>query len=143
MAIKSFEINYEGNKETVEYETELSFGDTEIIINQSLDLSDIQKPKVKLGAFRKLILLKTLRKAPFPFKVEASINGVSNKVINDILDHIIQDYPLVNFLGDWMTSFIGSPEENEQQSESTPSVLSSSDGPSEKPTNTPPRSSKK
>ena len=77
MAIKSFEIDYEGNKETVEYETELSFGDTEIIINQSLDLSDIQQPKVKLGAFRKLILLKTLRKAPFPFKVEASINGVS------------------------------------------------------------------
>ena len=143
MTIKSFEIDYQGKKETVEYETELSFGDTEAIINQSLDLSDIQKPKVKIGNFRKLIILKTLRKAPFPFKVEASINGVSNKVINDILDHIIQDYPLVNFLGDWMTSFIGSPEENEQQSESTPSVPSSSDGPSEKPTNTPPRSSKK
>ena len=143
MVIKSFEIDYNGNKETIEYETCLSFGDTEAIINQSLDLSDIQKPKVKLGNFRKLILLKTLRKAPFSFKQEAAINGVPNKVINDVLDHIIQDYPLVNFLGDWMTSFIGSPEENEQQSESTPSVLSNSDGPSVKPTNTPPRSSKK
>ena len=38
MVIKSFEIDYQGNKETVEYETELSFGDTEAIINQSLDL---------------------------------------------------------------------------------------------------------
>ena len=51
MVIKSFEIDYNGNKETIEYETCLSFGDTEAIINQSLDLSDIQKPKVKLGNF--------------------------------------------------------------------------------------------
>lgn len=136
MVIKSFEIDYQGNKETVEYETELSFGDTEAIINQSLDLSDIQKPKVKIGNFRKLILLKTLRKAPFPFKVEASINGVPNKVINEVLDQIMQDYPLVNFLGDWMTSFMGLPVENEPQSESTLSVQQSSDGPSEKQTST-------
>ena len=141
MAIKSFEIDYEGNKETVEYETELSFGDTEAIINQSLDLSDIQKPKVKIGNFRKLILLKTLRKAPFPFKVEASINGVPNKVINEVLDQIMQDYPLVNFLGDWMTSFMGSEVVSEPQSESTPSVQQSSDGPSKKQTNTQSRSS--
>jgi hypothetical protein len=136
MVIKSFEIDYEGKKETVEYETELSFGDTESIINQSLDLSDIQKPKVKIGNFRKLILLKTLRKAPFPFKVEASINSVNNKTINEVLDQVMQDYPLVNFLGDWMTSFMGSPVENEPQSESTPSVQQSSDGPSEKQTST-------
>ena len=136
MTIKSFEIDYQGKKETVEYETELSFGDTEAIINQSLDLSDIQKPKVKIGNFRKLIILKTLRKAPFPFKVEASINGVPNKVINEVLDQIMQDYPLVNFLGDWMTSFMGSPVESEPQSESTPSVQQSSDGPSEKQTST-------
>ena len=50
---------------------------------------------------------------------------------------------LVNFLGDWMTSFIGSPEEKEPQSESTPSVQQNSDGPREKQTNTPPHSSKK
>jgi len=136
MVIKSFKIDYKGNKEEVEYETELSFGETEGIINSSLDLSDIQKPKVKIGIFRKQILLKTLRKAPFPFKVEASINSVSNKVINDILDKIMEDYPLVNFLGDWMTSFMGSEVENEPQSESTPSAQLSSDGPNKKQTNT-------
>ena len=59
MVRKSFEIDYKGNKETVEYETELSFGETESIINQSLDLSDINKPKIKLGNFRMQILLKT------------------------------------------------------------------------------------
>jgi len=142
MAIKSFEICYKDQKETVEYETELSFGETETIINQSLDLTDIQKPKVKIGIFRVQILLKTLRKAPFPYKAEASIKAIKNSVINEILDHIMQDYPLVNFLGDWMMSFMGSMEENELQLESTPSVQSSSDGPKEKQTSTEPPSSK-
>ena len=143
MVLKSFQVDYKGSKEEVEYETELTFGETESIINQSLDLSDIQKPKVRIGIFRKQILMKTLRKAPFPYKAEASINAVSNKTINDILDHIMEDYPLVNFLGDWMTSFMGSEVEKEPQSESTPSVQPSSDGPKEKQTNTEHSSSKK
>jgi hypothetical protein len=143
MVIKSFEICYKGEKETIEYETELTFGETEQIINQSLDLSDIQKPKVKIGIFRMQILLKTLRKAPFSFKVEQTLKTIKNSTINEILDHVMQDYPLVNFLGDWMTSFMGSEVVSEPQSESTPSVQSSSDGPKEKQTSTEQPSSKK
>jgi hypothetical protein len=142
MVIKSFKIDYRGQKEVVEYETELSFGETESIINTSIDLSDIQKPKVRLGNFRMQILLKTLRKAPFSFKTDLSIKGVPNKTANDILDQIMKDYPLVNFLGDWMTSFMGSQEEKEPQSEPTHSVQSNTDGPKEKQTNTEQSSSK-
>ena len=72
MVLKTFTIDYDGNKEEIQYETELTFGETETIINQSLDLTDIQRPKVKLGNFRMQIVLKTLRKAPFNFKTEAS-----------------------------------------------------------------------
>jgi len=140
MVIKSFEIEYKDKKEVIEYETELSFGETENIINVSLDLSDIQKPKVKLGNFRIQILTKTLRKAPFPFSTDQSIKAVQNSVINDILDHIMEDYPLVNFLGDWMTSFMGSEVVKEQPSESTPSVQSNTAGPKKKRTNTEPAS---
>jgi hypothetical protein len=143
MVIKTFTIDYDGNKEEIQYETELTFGETEAIINQSLDLTDIQRPKVKLGNFRMQIVLKTLRKAPFNFKTDLAIKGVSNKAINEIIDHIIVDYPLVNFLGDWMTSFMGSEEEKEQPSESTPSVQASTAGPKEKPTTTQRPSSKK
>lgn len=142
MVVKSFTIDYQGQKETIEYETELSFGETESIINTSIDLSDIQKPKVKLGNFRMQILLKTLRKAPFGFKNELAIKGVPNSTANAILDKIMIDYPLVNFLGDWMTSFMGSQEEKEPQSEPTPSAQSSMDGPKEKQTNTGQHSSK-
>lgn len=141
MVLKSFEIDYKGKKETVEYETELNFGETETIINNSVDLSDINKPKIKIANYRRLLLLKTIKKAPFPFNGEAALNSVSNKVMNDVLAEITKDYPLVNFLGDWMMSFMGSAEENELPSEPTPSVQQSSDGPSEKQTNTEPSSS--
>ena len=141
MVIKSFEVCYKGNKETIEYETELSFGETEAIINTAIDLTDIQKPKVKIGPFRINILMKTLRKAPFQFKSDQFVKALPNKLVNNILDHIMQDYPLVNFLGDWMTSFMGSVEENDLPSEPTPSVQPSSDGPKEKQTTTEPSSS--
>lgn len=141
MVLKSFEIDYKGKKETIEFETELNFGDTESIINASVDLSDINKPKIKIPQYRKLLLVKTLRKAPFSFKNEMEINAVSNKTINDILLQITKEYPLVNFLGDWMTSFMGLQEESELLSEPTPSVQSSSDGPKEKQTSTEPSSS--
>ena len=143
MAIKSFLVDYKGSKETVEYETELSFGETEGIINQSLDLTDIQHPKVKIGNFRMQILLKTLRKAPFSYANEIVLKSIPNNTINSILDHIMQDYPLVNFLGDWMTSFMGSEEVKEQLSDSTPTVQSNSDGQKKKQTNTVHSSSKK
>jgi len=136
MVIKSFEIDYKGKKETIEYETELSFGETEDIINKSLDLSDISKPKVKIGPFRLQILMKTIRKAPFNNKSDIVVRSVSNKVMNDILDKIMEDYPLVNFLGDWMTSFMGSEVESESPLESTDSVQSNSGGQKKKQTNT-------
>jgi len=142
MVIKSFEVCYKGNKETVEYETELSFGETEAIINVAIDLTDIQKPKVKIGPFRMQILMKTLRKAPFQFKSEQFVKALPNGLVNDILDHIMQDYQLVNFLGDWMTSFMGSEVESESPSEPTPSVQSSSDGQKKKQTDTQQSSSK-
>ena len=34
MAIQSFEIDYEGKKEIVEYEDDLAFGELEAILNQ-------------------------------------------------------------------------------------------------------------
>ena len=141
MVLQSFEIDFKGKKETVEFETELSFGDTELIINKSVDLTDVNKPKINIANYRKLLLLKTIRTAPFTFKNEQQINAVPNKTMNIVLENISKEYPLVNFLGDWMTSFMGSVEESDSPSEPTPSVQPSSDGPKKKQTTTEPSSS--
>lgn len=142
MAIKSFQLCYNGAKETIEYETELTFGDTEEIVNKSVDLSDINHPKIKLGEFRILILSKTLRKAPFNHSVIGHIKNQPSSVMNEILDHLMEEFPLADFLGDWMTSFMGSQVEKESPSESTPTVQSDSDGPKKKQINTKPDGSK-
>ena len=62
MALKSFEIDWEQGKETIEYEDDLTFGELEEIINQSVDLSDVSKPKVNLPKYRINVLSKVLRK---------------------------------------------------------------------------------
>jgi hypothetical protein len=140
--IKSFEICYKGKPETIEYETELTFGETEALVNKSIDLSDINKPKINLGNFRILILTKALRKAPWTLGNENFIKSQPSSIINQVLDHLMEDYPLADFLGDWMTSFMGSQVESDSVSEPTPTVQPDSDGPKRKQTNTKPNGSK-
>ena len=52
MAIKSFKITMEAKKEIIEYEDDLTFGELENVINESVDLSDVTKPKVNLPKYR-------------------------------------------------------------------------------------------
>ena len=134
MVIKSFEIDFNGKKETIEYENELTFGETEDIVNRSVDMSDINKPKIKLADFRMMILAKTLKKAPFPIDNIAHIRNQKSKVINDVLEHIMEDLPLADFLGDWMTSFVGSQVVSDLPLEPMPIVPLDSDGQSDKQT---------
>jgi len=65
LTIQSFTIKYEGKKETIEYEDDITFGELEGILAKAVDLSDVTKPKVNLPEYRMSILLKVLRKAPF------------------------------------------------------------------------------
>ena len=48
LTIQSFTIKYEGKKETIEYEDDLTFGELEGILAKAVDLSDVTKPKVNL-----------------------------------------------------------------------------------------------
>ena len=61
MAIKNFEIDWEGSKATIEYEDDLTFGELESVINNCVDLSDVTKPKVNIPNYRQTILLKVIR----------------------------------------------------------------------------------
>ena len=45
--IKSFKIDYNGVKEPIEYEDDITFGELEAILNQCLDMTEVNKPKVK------------------------------------------------------------------------------------------------
>ena len=121
MVIKTFEVDMDGKKEVIEYEDDLTFGELENVVNQSVDLSDITKPKVNLPKYRMNILTSVLRKAPFPIRDSGAIKNLKAKVAKQIISEVMKDYPLMRFLEDWMVTFVGTQEATSLPTESTTS----------------------
>ena len=128
MTIQSFSIKYEGKKEVVEFEDDLTFGELESILANSVDLSDVTNPKVNLPAYRQAILLKTLRKAPFKVGDISTLRELRSSVVNDILRGVLKSFPLSKFLEQWMASFIGDTSDLKIEEITTTSSQESSAG---------------
>ena len=118
MVIKSFQIDWEGVSETIEYEDDITYGEMEAILSNSIDLSDVSKPKVNIPQYRTHILLKVLKKAPFAINDAVALRNIKQKQASLIM----KDYPLVKYLGDWVETFTGSQIETETTTQSTTSV---------------------
>jgi hypothetical protein len=132
MTIKSFDIDIDGKKEIIEYEDDLLFGDLEAIVNISVDLSDVTKPKVDLPKYRMNILTKVLRKAPFPVDSPEAIRNLKAKTAKQIISEVMKDYPLMRFLEDWMVTFVGTQEATSSPTVSTTSLPKVSAGTKDK-----------
>ena len=120
MVLKSFEIDFEGKKEKIEYESELTFGEIEAIINRSVDLTDFSKPKMNIPQYRMDILLKVLRTAPFKTGDAVALRNQKSGTVGQIISGVMEDYPLGKFLTDWVETFGG----KEDQMNSTTSTTS-------------------
>ena len=132
MAIKSFKIKVDGKKEIIEYEDDLTFGELENVVNESVDLSDVTKPKVNLPKYRINILTTVLRKAPFPTNDAGAIRNLKAKVAKQIISEVMKDYPLMRFLEDWMVTFVGTQDQTSSPTESITSSQKVSAGTSTK-----------
>tara|TARA_B110001454_G_scaffold186075_1_gene182649 strand:+ start:2700 stop:3071 length:372 start_codon:yes stop_codon:yes gene_type:complete len=122
MVIKSFQIDWEGVSETIEYEDDITYGEMEAILSNSIDLSDVSKPKVNIPQYRTHILLKVLKKAPFAINDAVALRNIKQKQASLIMKEVMVDYPLVKYLGDWVETFTGSQIETETTTQSTTSV---------------------
>ncbi len=132
MALKTFVIDWKGGKETIEYEDDIAFVTMEQIIKTTVDLREITKPKIDVATYRLQVVLAALTKAPFNIKKPDEFKQLGRKVAEKIVSGVMKDYPLVFSLGGWMTSLLGSLEEKDSSSESTPTVQSNTDGPEKK-----------
>jgi hypothetical protein len=112
--IKTFTIDWEGAKETVEYEDDITFGELEGILNQCLDVTQIQDPKVNLPLYRELILTTVLRKAPFEVRDVAAIKNLPSSVAKKIMKEVMKDYPLAKYLEEWVETFVGEELQDQQ-----------------------------
>ena len=122
MTIKTFEIDWEGAKETIEYEDDITYGQLEAILSNCIDLTDVSKPKVNIPQYRFQIMLKVLKKAPFKVGDAVAIRNLKAKTANEIMKGVMKDYPLAKFLVDWVETFTGLETTNEIGSQSTTSV---------------------
>tara|TARA_R110000796_G_scaffold240251_1_gene361245 strand:+ start:3211 stop:3621 length:411 start_codon:yes stop_codon:yes gene_type:complete len=126
--IKSFEIPWDNNtKETVSYEDDITFGELEAILNQCLDMTQVNEPKVNLPLYRQLILTAVITKAPFAVKEVASIRNLRASVAKTIMKEVMKDYPLAKYLEEWVETFVGQ-EIVEEQAISTTSSQGNSVG---------------
>ena len=106
--IKSFEIPWDNNtKETVSYEDDITFGDLEAILNQCLDMTQVNEPKVNLPLYRQLILTAVITKAPFAIKEVASVRNLKASQAKIIMKEVMKDYPLAKYLEEWVETFVG------------------------------------
>jgi hypothetical protein len=105
--IKSFEIDWDNGKQTVEYEDDIKFGDLEAILNKCLDMTEINKPKVNLPLYRQMILTAVITKAPFEIKDVASIRNLKASTAKIIMKEVMKDYPLAKYLEEWVETFVG------------------------------------
>ena len=128
MTLKSFQIDWEGQKETVEYEDDLTFGELEAILSNAIDVTDITKPKVNIPQYRMAIMLKVLRKAPFKTGDAVAIRNLKSSVAKKVMKEVMKSFPLAKFLEDWVESFTGSLTETDSSITSTTSSPPNSAG---------------
>jgi hypothetical protein len=119
--IKSFKIDFNGVKESIEYEDDITFGELENILNQCLDMTKVNEPKVNLPLYRQLILTTVITKAPFEVKEIASIRNLKASQAKQIMGEVMKDYPLAKYLEEWVETFVGEDIQNQMDQFTTSS----------------------
>lgn len=134
MALIPIKITYKDKEEVVEFEDSLNFGETEKLINDSVDLSDVTKPKIDLARYRMNLLVMTIKKAPFKTGDITTLNMMDGNIVRGILREIVKVHPLTTYIEDWMETFISSEALRSSDTQSTTTVPPSSDGTKKKST---------
>tara|TARA_B100000029_G_scaffold218395_1_gene216234 strand:- start:6130 stop:6528 length:399 start_codon:yes stop_codon:yes gene_type:complete len=128
VAIKTFEIEWEGATQTVEFEDDITFGELENILNKCLDLTEVNKPKVNIPLYRQLISSTVIVKAPFPVKDVTAIRNLKASVAKKVMQEVMKSYPLMKYMEEWVETFVGEIDEIENNLQSTTSSQGNSVG---------------
>mgnify|MGYP003627829015 FL=1 len=135
MTLIPIDITYNGKPAVVEFEDSLTFGDTEMLIGNSVDLSDVTKPKIDIQKYRLNLLSLTVKKAPFKTGDVNIIKMQDSKIIKSILKEIVKVHPLTTYIEDWMETFMSSEEMTNLDTQSTTIVPPNSVGTKKRSTN--------
>jgi hypothetical protein len=135
MTLIPIDITYNGKSAVVEFDDALTFGDTEMLIGNSVDLSDVTKPKIDIQRYRLNLLSLTVKKAPWKTGDVNIIKIQDSKIIKAVLKEIVKVHPLTGYIEDWMETFMSSEEMTNLDTQSTTIVPPNSVGTKKRSTN--------
>jgi len=102
-----FTVNINGTDETIEFNDDLSWGDTQRILKACVDISNPQAMKVNIQLYQQLILQAAVTKAPIDFKNLTALNKLPSKVVTKIISEVMKVFPLETLITPWITAMTG------------------------------------
>lgn len=92
--IKEFETDWNGEKKTVKYKSDLPYRTSQKIRNACITQS-IQggMPQINEGQYRMMVALNVLVEAPFEINISA-MEQIPSKLLDPVIDRVISDFPL-------------------------------------------------
>ncbi len=103
----SFDVEIKGQTETIEFSDDLSWGDTQKILKQCVDISNPQAMKVNIQLYQQMILQAAVTKSPIDFKNLTQLNQLPSKVVTKIMSEVMKVFPLETLITPWITAMTG------------------------------------
>lgn len=102
-----FTVNIKGVDETVAFDDDLTWGDTQRILKACLDISNPQAIKVNIPLYQQMILQAVITKSPIDVKNLTQINQLPAKVVTKIMSEVMKVFPLEELVKPWITAMTG------------------------------------
>jgi len=103
----TFDVEINGNTETIEFVDDLPWGDTQRILKQCVDISNPQAMKVNIQLYQQMVLQAAVTKSPIDFKNLTSLNKLPSKTVTKIMSEVMKVFPLETLITPWITAMTG------------------------------------
>ena len=100
MALKTFIVDWDGQKRKIVYEDDISFGKFMEVVNNSGDMDKLFSSgefEFRMDPFIRQLLVQVI-KEPKEFTDDAEIAKVPLKIMMKVIPVIMKEYPLLDFL---------------------------------------------
>jgi len=103
----TFDVEINGQQETIEFKDDLSWGDTQRILKQCVDITDPKSIKVNIALYQQMILQAAVTKSPIDVKNLTQLNQLPAKTVTKIMSEVMKLFPLETLITPWITAMTG------------------------------------
>lgn len=94
---KSFEITINGNVETIEYKTDLTFGEVQKLKNKTYKAKNPFEVEFDSDLYQRMVMEMAIVKAPFKATDYTEIYKLDGDVVTEIITVLMTQFPLERY----------------------------------------------